>query len=59
MLVLSRKVNEVIHIGNDVSVIVKSIKGGRVQVAIEAPKNVRIIRKENLQDAKEEDPKAG
>lgn len=50
MLVLSRKVTEVICIGEDVRVRIIDIGRGRVQIGIEAPKNVRVIRKEVLSD---------
>ncbi len=46
MLVLSRKKNQVIHIGNCVEVKVLSMKGGRVQIGIVAPQDVRIVRSE-------------
>lgn len=49
MLVLSRKVGERIHIGNDVYVEVRRVAGSRVTVAICAPKNVRILRGELLE----------
>lgn len=50
MLVLTRKVTEVICIGEDVRVRIIDIGRGRVQIGIEAPKNVRVIRKEVLSD---------
>jgi len=48
MLVLSRKVGERIHIGNDIIVTVLSVRGGRVRVGIEAPDGVQIKREELL-----------
>lgn len=48
MLVLSRKKNERIHIGDDVYVEVRRISGNRVGLAISAPPNVRIVRGELL-----------
>jgi carbon storage regulator len=45
MLVLSRKIGEEIRIG-DAIVKVVSISGNRVSVAIEAPKEVKILRRE-------------
>jgi carbon storage regulator CsrA len=53
MLVLSRKVGERIHIGNDVYVEVRRVAGSRVTVAICAPKNVRILRGELLAASRE------
>ena len=51
MLVLSRKVGERIHIGNDVFVEVRRLAGSRVTLAINAPKNVRILRGELMEAA--------
>jgi len=48
MLVLSRKVGERIHIGNDVIVTVLSVRGGRIRLGIEAPEGVHIKRHELL-----------
>lgn len=46
MLVLSRKVGEVICIDDDVFVEVISIRGGKVRLAVTAPKDVPIFRQE-------------
>jgi len=46
MLVLTRKFNESINIGDNIVVTVKSIKGGRIQLGIEAPASVSIRRVE-------------
>ena len=51
MLVLSRKVSERIHIGNDIFVEVRRVAGNRVTLAISAPKNVRILRGELMEAA--------
>jgi carbon storage regulator len=48
MLVLSRKLGEKIHIGNDITLTVVSIMGNRVQLGLEAPDNVCILRGELL-----------
>ena len=37
MLVVSRKKNESIVINNDITVVVIDIRGGRVQLGVEAP----------------------
>lgn len=52
MLVLSRKVGERIHIGNDVFVEVRRVAGNRVTLAVNAPKNVRILRGELIEAAR-------
>jgi len=46
MLVLVRKVNEVVCIGNDVEVIVLAVKGNTVRIGINAPRNVTVDRQE-------------
>ena len=48
MLVLSRKKNESIEIGGDITIKVISIGKGRVKLGIQAPDHVRIIRSELL-----------
>lgn len=46
MLVLSRKQNETIQIGNDVSITVLKISGNTVRLGINAPIDVRVVRGE-------------
>lgn len=46
MLVLTRKLQEVIKIGDDVELTVLSIDGEQVKLGISAPKNIEIHRKE-------------
>jgi carbon storage regulator len=46
MLVLSRKVNEVNLINNNIEVRINRIEGDTVKIGIQAPKEVSIIRKE-------------
>jgi len=46
MLILSRKVGERIRIANDIELVVAAVEGERVKIAIEAPKNIRILRGE-------------
>lgn len=46
MLVLSRKTDESIRIGNDIEVTVVSVRGNRVKLAISAPKEIPIQRSE-------------
>jgi carbon storage regulator len=46
MLVLSRKKNESIIINNDITVVVVEIRGDKVRLGIEAPKEVPVHRKE-------------
>ena len=46
MLVLSRKVGERIHVGDNIVLEIRRIAGNRVTVALEAPRDVRILRGE-------------
>lgn len=46
MLVLTRKANQQIQIGDNVVVTILQIKGNTVRVGIEAPREVRVIRGE-------------
>ena len=46
MLVLSRKVGESIEIAGGIRVTVSEVKGGRVRLSIQAPPEVRVLRKE-------------
>ena len=54
MLVVSRKPRESIHIGNSIVVTVKEIVGNRVRLGIEAPKVIRILRAELLEQEVEQ-----
>jgi carbon storage regulator len=44
MLVLARKSNELIHIGDSITVKVISIRNGQVKLGIEAPRDMRVTR---------------
>ena len=46
MLVLSRKQGQKVCIGNGIEVTVVSISGNRIQLGIEAPVDVRVLRGE-------------
>jgi len=46
MLILGRKEQETIHIGNDVTISVESITKGMVKIGIDAPKDIMILRGE-------------
>lgn len=46
MLVLSRKKNEVIRIGDDVTITIVEIRGDKVRLGIEAPTNIAVHRAE-------------
>lgn len=46
MLVLSRKKNESIVINNDITIVVVEVRGDKVRLGIEAPKEVPVHRRE-------------
>lgn len=46
MLVLTRKINESLVIGDDVIITIVDIKGDKVRLGIEAPKEIPVARSE-------------
>lgn len=57
MLILSRKINEKIIIGNEISVTIIEIRGDQVKIGVEAPKTVKVFRQE-VYDAIQNENKA-
>lgn len=55
MLILTRRVGEVIMVGDEVSLIVLGVKGNQVRIGIDAPRDVAVHRKEIYLRIKEED----
>lgn len=49
MLVLTRKLDETVQIGDDVTITVVRISGDTVRIGIEAPKDVAVHRGEVLE----------
>ncbi len=54
MLVLGRKVNEKIQIGDNIVVTVLEVEEGNVKIGIDAPKNIGIFRMELLEQVQKE-----
>jgi carbon storage regulator len=46
MLVLSRKMNESVVINDNITIVVVEIRGDKVRLGIEAPKDITVHRKE-------------
>ena len=45
-LVLSRKIGETIHIGPDIVIQVRRVSGSRCTIAVEAPRDISVVRGE-------------
>jgi carbon storage regulator len=54
MLCLSRKKKQSIVINGNIVVTITEIRGGNVKIGIEAPEGVKVLRKELIQDGKNE-----
>ena len=58
MLVVSRKKGESILIGDNIEITIAKIDDGSVKIAISAPKEVTILRKELYSEIQEENKQA-
>ncbi len=58
MLVLTRRLGEIIRIGDEISIRVLDIQRGQVRVAIDAPRDIPVHREEVYQQVQEENRKA-
>ena len=58
MLILSRKINEKIMIGDDISVSIIEIRGDQVRIGVDAPKSVKVFRQEVFDAIKAENKEA-
>jgi carbon storage regulator len=58
MLVLSRKKDEKIIIGDSISIMVIDIRGDKVRLGIDAPRDVSVHRREVYEAIKKESEKA-
>ena len=58
MLILSRKINEKIMIGDDICVSIIDIRGDQVRLGVDAPKSVKVFRQEVFDAIKAENKAA-
>ncbi|MDR1986645.1 MAG: carbon storage regulator CsrA [Treponema sp.] len=58
MLILSRKVNEKIMIGEDISIAIIEIQGDHIRIGVDAPKAVKVFRQEVFDSIKSENKAA-
>jgi len=58
MLILSRRLNEKIVIGDNIVVSVVEVRGDQVKLGIDAPRNVKVFRQEVFDAIQEENKKA-
>lgn len=53
MLALTRKIGQSFLIGEDIEITIVDIQGDQARVAIKAPRSVKILRKELVQEIEE------
>jgi len=58
MLVLTRKIGEQVLIGEDIIIKIIDIEKDTVRLGIEAPKNIKVLRYELIQELKSENVEA-
>jgi carbon storage regulator len=58
MLILSRKTNEKIMIGDDISISIIDIRGDQVRIGVDAPRTVKVYRQEVFDAIKTENEAA-
>ena len=58
MLILSRKVDEKIKIGEDITITLIEVGGDQVKIGVEAPKNVKVFRQEVFEAIQQENKEA-
>ncbi len=58
MLVLTRKENEGVVIGDNIKIMILSVDGEKIKLGIEAPVSMRIFREELIRETGEENKSA-
>ena len=58
MLILSRKTDQQIKIGDDITLTIIEIRGDQVKIVVEAPKSIKVFRQEVFSAIKSENTAA-
>jgi carbon storage regulator len=58
MLILSRKTDEKIMIGDDITITIVEVRGDQIRIGVDAPKNVKVFRREVFDAIKAENKAA-
>ncbi len=58
MLILSRKIDQKIRIGDDITLTIIEVRGDQVKIGVEAPKNVKVFRQEVFDEIQSENEAA-
>ena len=58
MLILSRKTDQAIKIGDDITLTIIEIRGDQVKIGVEAPKSIKVFRQEVFSAIKSENTAA-
>ncbi|MCI5523008.1 MAG: carbon storage regulator CsrA [Treponema sp.] len=58
MLILSRKIDQKIRIGDEITLTIIEVHGDQVKIGVEAPKNVKVFRQEVFEEIQSENKAA-
>jgi len=58
VLILTRKINQSIMIGDQIEIVVVEVRGDQVKLGIKAPKNISVHRSEVYKEIQEQNKKA-
>ncbi|MCA9472069.1 MAG: carbon storage regulator CsrA [Nitrospirales bacterium] len=58
MLILTRKKDEAIRIGENIRIVLVQVKGGQVRIGIECPSDMRVLREELYEAVRQENMNA-
>lgn len=56
MLILTRRIGEVLIVGDEVKITVLGVRGHQVRIGVDAPKHVSVHRKEIYDQVSKKDP---